>query len=79
MNSATTPDQTPQERSANGQASDADHRRLVALFHDLFRLEMSLAPGADGYAIAHQPVSVMYAVARTILDHPDSFTHPVRY
>ena len=78
MNSATTPDQTVQALPANGQAPDADHQRLLALFHDLFRLEMTLTPGADGYAIAHQPVSVMYAVARTILDHPDSLTHPVR-
>ena len=78
MTLAETRQQTPQASPVIGREADADHQRLLALFHDLFRLEMTLTPRDDGYAVTHQPVSVMYAIARTIRDHPDSTMHPVR-
>ena len=66
------------DAAANITAGEVRAARILAVVHDLLRLSDTTQPGHDGYAVAHQPVRVLFAMARALVDHPEGVLHPVR-
>lgn len=72
------PARPPVDAAANNSAAEVRASRILAVVHDLLRLSDTTQPGHDGYAVAHQPVRVLFAMARALVDHPEGVLHPVR-